>query len=217
MGIECLHTYHHLMSGVQSMKLLHKDNLYCWSEFDEDRNIDFHSYLWIRAEGNVVFDPLLLTSHDEEHLMSLGSVTHIVISNSDHIRDAKRLAEITGAQIWGPSEEASNFPIKCTKWLVEETSVLEGLDVYSLNGSKTNGELSFLIEGETLITGDLVRSHSGGKLCMLPEVKLLDIEEAKNSVKRLASIQGVKAILPGDGWPVFRDGGQVLSELAKSI
>jgi glyoxylase-like metal-dependent hydrolase (beta-lactamase superfamily II) len=199
------------------MKLLHKDNLFCWSEFDEDRNIDFHSYLWVRSEGNVVFDPLPLTSHDEEHLKSLGNVSYIIISNSDHIRNAEKLAEITGAKVWGPAGEAESFPIECSQWLNEGDGVLEGLDIYSLSGSKTNGELSFLIEGETLITGDLVRAHCGGKLCMLPDVKLLDIAKAKSSVKRLASIQGVKAILPGDGWPVFRDGEQVLSELAKSL
>jgi hypothetical protein len=199
------------------MKLLHTDNLFCWSQFDEDRNIDFHSYLWVSGEGNVVFDPLPLTRHDEDHLKSLGGVTYIIISNSDHIRHAENLAKLTGAQIWGPVGEAKNFPIKCTKWLNEGDDVLDGLDIYALNGSKTHGELAFVIDGETLITGDLVRAHSGGKLCMLPDVKLLDIEEAKNSVKRLAAIAGVKAILPGDGWPVFRDGKQVLSELANSI
>ncbi|MFT4940161.1 MAG: hypothetical protein ACI88A_003213 [Paraglaciecola sp.] len=199
------------------MKLLHKDNLFCWSKFDEDRNIDFHSYLWVRAKGNVVFDPLPLTSHDEDHLKSLGSISYIIISNSDHVRNAENLAKMTGAKIWGPAGEASSFPIKCSKWLNEGDAALEELDVYSLSGSKTNGELSFLIEGETLITGDLVRAHSGGKLCMLPDAKLLDVKEAKSSVKRLAAIRGVTAILPGDGWPVFRYGGQVLSELAKSI
>ena len=35
------------------MKLLHKNNLYCWSQFDADRNIDFHSYLWVRDKGNI--------------------------------------------------------------------------------------------------------------------------------------------------------------------
>ena len=199
------------------MKLLHKDNLYCWSEFNEDRNIDFHGYLWVRAEGNVVFDPLPLTHHDENHLKSLGGVTYIIISNSDHIRNAEKLAEQTGAQVWGPGGEAKGFPIKCTKWLNDGDKVLEGLDIYSLSGSKTHEELAFLIEGETLITGDLVRAHSGGKLCMLPDTKLINTEEAKGSVKRLAAIRGVKAILPGDGWPIFRDGEQVLSELAKSI
>ena len=199
------------------MKLLHQSNLYCWTRFDEDRNIDFHSYLWVRDGGNVIFDPLPLTAHDEDHLKSLGSVSYIIISNSDHIRNAEVLAEQTGAEVWGPAGEKADFPINCTQWLSEGKKVIDGLDVYALNGSKTEGELAFIVEGQTLITGDLIRAHSGGKLCMIPDAKLQDVEQAKASVKRIASIKGIDAILTGDGWPVFRNGEQALSELNASI
>ena len=199
------------------MKSLHKNNLFCWSQFDEDRDIDFHSYLWVRDKGNIVFDPLPLTSHDKNHLNSLGNVSHIIISNSDHIRSAEELASETGAQIWGPAAEKESFPIECSRWLGESKGLVEGLDVYCLSGSKTDGELAFVVEGETLIAGDLIRAHSGGKLCMLPEGKLINLDEAIDSVKKLADIKGVKAILPGDGWPVFRDGEKVMSELVVSI
>lgn len=199
------------------MKLLHKNNLFCWTQFDEDRNIDFHSYLWIRPGGNVIFDPLPLTSHDENHLNALGNVSYIIISNSDHIRNAEILAEQTGAEVWGPAGEKASFPIKCAKWLSESKSVIDGLDVYSLNGSKTEGELAFIVEGHTLITGDLIRAHSGGKLCMVPDAKLKDVKQARASVKRLALIKGIDAILPGDGWPVFNNGEQALLSLVESI
>jgi len=199
------------------MKSLHKDNLFCWSQFDEDRNIDFHSYLWVRDQGNVAFDPLPLSNHDKNHLKTFGDVSHIIISNSDHIRNANELASLTGARIWGPVGEKSNFPIECSMWLSESKDVLEGLDVYCLSGSKTEGELAFVIEGETLITGDLIRAHKGGELCILPENKLHDLERAISSVKKLAGIEGISAILPGDGWPVFKNGKQALSELVESI
>lgn len=199
------------------MKILHKKNLFCWSGFDEDRNIDFHSYLWVRDEGNVVFDPLPLSEHDTNHLTSLGSVSYIIISNSDHIRNAVKLAAQTGAEIWGPAGEKDSFPIQCNKWLGDSKSVIDGLDVYSMSGSKTDGELAFIVEADTLITGDLIRAHSAGKLCMLPNAKLKNVEHAKNSVRGLASIQGIDAILPGDGWPVFTHGEQAMSELITSI
>ena len=199
------------------MKLLHKNNLFCWSQFDDDRNIDFHSYLWVRDKGNIVFDPLPLTNHDKNHLNSLGKVSHIIISNSDHIRDSEKLAKLTGAKIYGPVGEKNCFPIQCAEWLKETKGFIKGLDVYCLNGSKTEGELAFVIEGETLITGDLIRAHSGGKLCILPKAKLQDSDKAKKSVRRLASIPGIKAVLPGDGWPIFCNGKQVLSELLASI
>ncbi|HMR78492.1 MAG TPA: hypothetical protein PKD61_25475, partial [Polyangiaceae bacterium] len=67
------------------MKSLHRDDLFGWSLFDESRNIDFHSVLWRRADGNVAIDPLPLSPHDAQHLDSLGGVRHIVVTNSDHL------------------------------------------------------------------------------------------------------------------------------------
>lgn len=197
--------------------MLHRNNLYCWSRFDEDRNIDFHSYLWVREAGNIVFDPLPLTDHDKDHLKALGRVSHIMITNSDHVRHAKVLAYETGAPIWGPEAEKKTFPLACAVWIGEGKALIEGLDAYCLTGSKTEGELAFVIEDDTLITGDLIRSHTGGSLCILPEGKLQDLNNAIASVKKLASIGGIQAILPGDGWPVFRDGKVVLSELLASL
>lgn len=199
------------------MKRLQKQNLFCWSSFDETRNIDFHSYIWVRNEGNIIFDPLPLTEHDKKHINTLGKVSHIIISNSDHVRNAKELAAETGAEIWGPEAEKGDFPIECEKWLGEEKGLVEGLDVYALSGSKTDGELAFVIDGETLITGDLIRAHCGGALCILPDPKLKNKNDAINSVRKLASITGINAVLPGDGWPVFRNGDSVMAELLASI
>jgi len=199
------------------MKQLHKKNLFCWSVFDEDRNIDFHSYLWVREGGNVVFDPLPMSLHDKNHLASLGPVTHIVISNSDHVRDAVALAKTTGAEIYGPIGECDDFPVQCSTWLDEASDAIEGLLVVRLSGSKTNGELAFVIEGHTLITGDLVRAHAGGVLCLLPDGKLKDKEQAIASVRRLAELNALEAVLPGDGWPVFRGGQAALQTLVASL
>jgi hypothetical protein len=37
------------------------------------------------------------------------------------------------------------------------------------------------------------------------------------SVQRLAELPNLEAILPGDGWPIFCDGGRILRELAESL
>ena len=75
------------------MKRLHRDDIYGWSVFDERLDIDFHSVVWVRPDGNVVIDPLPLSEHDRSHLEQLGSVSTIVITNSDHTRASKPLAE----------------------------------------------------------------------------------------------------------------------------
>jgi hypothetical protein len=199
------------------MKSLHRDDLYGWSSFNKERNMDFNSIAWIRPEGNILFDPLSLSSHDYEHLNSLGSVRWIVITNLDHLRAAREIAHSTGAEIAGPAAEQNHFPIECNCWLHDGEELVPGLQVIALNGSKTPGELALLLERTTLITGDLVRAHKAGSLTILPDDKLSNREQAIASVQRLAEINSIETVLVGDGWSIFRNGGLVLKELAATL
>lgn len=199
------------------MKSLHRQDLYGWSSFDEDRNIDFNSVAWIRPEGNILIDPLPLTRHDQEHLNSLGGAAWIVLTNSDHIRNAETIAQETGASIAGPAGERETFPISCHRWLSQDEEVVPRLRAIELQGSKTPGELALLLEETTLITGDLVRSHQAGRLMLLPDTKLKNRQLAEQCVKLLAKLDKVDAVLVGDGWSVFRDGGKYLAELVASL
>jgi len=81
------------------MKQIHRKDLFGWSEFNKERNLDFHSVLWVREGGNVLIDPLPMSEHDHSHLQRLGGVNFIVITNSDHCRDAEHIASTTGAAI----------------------------------------------------------------------------------------------------------------------
>lgn len=199
------------------MKRLHRPDLYGWSRFNPDRNIDFHSVVWVRDQGNVVVDPLPMTEHDRNHLNSLGGAAFIVITNSDHVRDASVLAEATGAELLGPAGERDGFPIACGRWIEDEDVIVEGLNAYALEGSKTRGELALILQGATLITGDLIRAHEGGRLTLLPDAKLEDKHKAVQSVRRIAGMGSFEAVLVGDGWPVFRDAQKVLDELVSSL
>ena len=196
------------------MKRLHRDDLFGWSIFDESRNIDFHGIAWVRGGGNVIVDPVPMSAHDEAHLRELGGAAMIVITNSDHVRAAAALAETFGARILGPRGEQDCFPIRCEGWLGDGETVVSGLIAYTVSGSKTPGELALVLEGSTLVTGDLIRAHEGGRLSLLPDTKLADPGAARSSARRLAALPGIDAVLVGDGWPVFRHGGDALRELA---
>jgi glyoxylase-like metal-dependent hydrolase (beta-lactamase superfamily II) len=199
------------------MKQLHRKDLFGWSVFDAERNLDFHSVLWVRDGGNVLIDPLPLSEHDHGHLQRLGGAGIIVITNSDHCRDAEHIASETGAILCGPAAEEDTFPLSCNRWLYDNDEIVPGLIAYELEGSKTPGELALVLEHSTLITGDLIRCHVGGELCLLPENKLTDVTKAIQSVKRLADLPGIKAVLTGDGWPLFNHGGEALHRLARSL
>ncbi len=199
------------------MKQLHKPEFFGWSAFQEAQNIDFHSFLWRRDKGNILFDPLPMSGHDRQHLESLGGAEYIIVTNSDHIRDAVNLAAHFSAQIWGPVGENNNFPIPCSHWLKQGDKKIPGLEVFEMDGSKTAGELAVIINETTLVTGDLIRSHEGGRLCLLPDMKLKNKNLAIQSVKQFASRSKIDAVLTGDGWPVFRDGAKILDELFASL
>ncbi len=203
--------------NLLAMKLLHRYDLYGWSNFDEERNIDFNSIAWIRPQGNILIDPVNISSHDWKHLSSLGGASWIAITNSDHVRAAKQIANSFGAKIAGPIAEKDNFPIKCDRWLADGDELVPGLQVLELQGSKTPGELALLLEKTTLITGDLIRAPKAGSLTILPDSKLFDRAQAVASVQRLAKIKEIEAVLVGDGWSIFRDGSVVLQELAASL
>jgi glyoxylase-like metal-dependent hydrolase (beta-lactamase superfamily II) len=195
------------------MKTLHRDDLFAWSAFNEERNVDFNSVAWIRPGGNVVVDPLTMTDHDREHLQQLGGAAWVVVTNSDHTRDAIAVAAEFNAQIVGPAAERTTFPIACDRWLTDGDELIPGLLAIEMQGSKTPGELALLLERTTLITGDLIRAHRAGALMLLPDSKLTDKGQAVASVERLLGYERIEAVLVGDGWSVFADGHAHLARL----
>jgi glyoxylase-like metal-dependent hydrolase (beta-lactamase superfamily II) len=195
------------------MKQLHKPDLFGWSAFDETRNVDFNTTVWVRDDGCIVIDPMPLSAHDQAHLERLGGVSWIVITNSDHIRSAVDIAAIFGAKLAGPVAERDRWPFECDAWLTDGDELVEGLTAYTCEGSKTPGELVLRIGKDTLVTGDLIRAHHGGSLMTLPEAKLTDPAAAQRSVARIAGLTSVDAVLVGDGWHLFSGAGDALRAL----
>jgi hypothetical protein len=154
------------------VKQLHRADLYCWSLFDEECNVDFNSYFLVRAGGNVLIDPLPLSAHHEAHVLSQGGAEWVVVTNSDHVRDARAVAELFGAKIAAPSGERSSFPILCDRWLTDQDEIVPGLVALEMHGSKPPGELVLILDRSTLITGDLIRASRPGSLSLLPDSKL---------------------------------------------
>ena len=199
------------------MKTLHRPDLFGWSRFDEARNLDFHGTFWARPGGNVAFDPVPMSEHDVAHAQKLGGIAWLVLTNAEHVRDAEAIAVRFGAKIAAPSAERDLLRVPVERWLAEGDELVPGLKTIALDGSKTPGELAFLLEDTTLICGDLVRAHQGGRLTMLPAAKLKARATAIASVRRLAALPRVEAVLVGDGWPVFRDGRARLAELLAEV
>jgi hypothetical protein len=196
------------------MKTLHRDDLFSWSVFDEARNIDFHGTFWA-DQGGVLVDPVPMSAHDREHVTALGGARNILVTNSDHLRASVELAEAFGAALIGPRAEREAIGWKDARWVGDGDAIVPALVVLELEGSKTPGELALVLGGTTLITGDLVRGQRGGRLNRLPDAKLADVDAAVRSIARLAALEGIEAVIVGDGWPIFERGGAALAQLAR--
>jgi hypothetical protein len=200
------------------MKRLHRRDLFCWSEFAARLDIDFNGFAWVREGGNVLIDPLPMSEHDRKHLRELGGAAWIIVTNSNHVRGTQEIAAEFGARIAGPAAEREGFPISCDRWLKEGDDFLPGLQILELEGSKTRGELALVLEGTTFISGDLLRSHRAGELMLLkPEQGLKDRDRAMASLRRVLVHERLQALLLGDGWCVFRDGGKLLEEFLNQV
>lgn len=199
------------------MKQLYKPNLWGWSLFNPERNLDFHSVFWKRPAGNVVIDPLPLSDHDAAHLEQLGGVREIIVTNSDHGRAALELRDRSSARVWGPRLEPAFLASLRAEALAPEHALGPDLEVIELHGSKTQGELALLLDGDTLVVGDLIRGQRAGRLNLLPDAKLADKARALASIAALARRGDIQAVLVGDGWPVFGGGSAALLALLAEV
>lgn len=198
------------------MKRTHRADLRCWSRFDPARNLDFNAWAWLRPGGTVLVDPLPLSDHDRAELEAAGPVSHVIVTNGDHVRAAPELAARYGAELIGPAGERGSLELACDRWAGDGDVIADGLVALALEGSKTPGELVLLLEDTTLITGDLIRAHAGGALNLLPREKLADPEKAIASVRRLLEHRRrIDAVLVGDGWPIFTGGHAALEALLR--
>jgi glyoxylase-like metal-dependent hydrolase (beta-lactamase superfamily II) len=200
------------------MKHLHRPDLFCWSVFDAARDVDFNGFLWVREPGgNIAFDPMEIGDHDARHIEQEGGVGWVYLTNADHVRAAAAFRTRFGARIAAPASER-HLPefagLDVDRWLQPDERMDNGIRVLAMAGSKTPGELAFLLPGnDTAICGDLVRGQRAGSLNLLPDAKLSDRGAALASVRHLAGRPGLAAVLVGDGWSVFRDAPSVLAEL----
>lgn len=199
------------------MKRLHRPDLFTWSIYDEQQQVDFNGLLWRREAGNVLVDPVPLAAADERHLAELGGAAFILLTNSTHLRGSKEIAARTGARLLGPVAEREGFPVPCERWLRDGDEPFPGLVVRELHGSKTDGELALVLDDTTAVFGDLVRAHQAGALMLLRREKLRDPAAALASVQRFRGLHPrVEHVLVGDGWCAFRNGGALLDELVAS-
>ncbi len=181
------------------MKRALGNEVYSWSAFSEERQIDFNGHLWVRDGGNILIDPVPMIDSDLDQLDGLGQVSYIVITNRDHERQAAFFRARTGAQVVVHEADAPLLETAADRTLEDGEEIVPGLRAVHLQHGKSPGEIALYWPQKRLVlAGDLVVGEPLGELSILPDPKLENPAAAVLELRKLLALK-FDAMLLGDG------------------
>ena len=185
------------------MKQIFFEDMYCWSVFNEQRQIDFNGHLWVRREGNVLIDPVPMSESDLRQLDRLGGAALIVLTNADHEREAAFFRERNRAEVVVHSEDADALSVSVERMVEDGEEIVPGLEGIHLRYGKSPGELAlYWPERKLLLAGDLVVGAPLGRVSLLMDEKLADPPRAALELRKVLA-RPFEALLVGDGHSIM--------------
>ena len=194
------------------MQKLFIDDMYMWSVWQPDRNLFFNSFFIRRPTGNVVVDPLFWHPDDEQQMAALGGVALIIVTNRDHQRHSRELAQEFGAKIAASEKDAPLLSGPVDQLLHDGDHPFDGADVIALDGLKSPGEIAISLRGSrAAIVGDALWGDPAGAVRLLPDEKLMNPGAAVLSLRRLWGLR-LQTLLVGDGACIFGDADRTIGD-----
>lgn len=188
-------------------------DVYQWSQFSEEKQLDFNGHFIVFNDARVIIDPPLLADDDLAVIRSRGPLSAILITNRDHVREADRYRTLFQAKILAPQLDAPLMEIKADGTFKHGDRPMSGLRVIHLPDGKSPGESAFLLErdGGTLVIGDALIGKPHGSLSLLPADKFKDVKKAKAG---LAALMGYAfdTVLVGDGVSILASGKEAVRQ-----
>jgi uncharacterized cupin superfamily protein len=176
------------------------DGVRMWSAWQPQPNVFFNSYFIESDEGNLVTDPLPLYDADAGEIEERGGIAWVVLTNRDHERSARELAQRFGAKIAASAADAPLLSGPIDRMLADGETIGDA-SVLTFEGLKTPGEIALHFpKKHAAIVGDALWGDVAGSLRLGP--KLADPAKAALSLRRLAAVRPEHLLL-GDGQSIF--------------
>lgn len=188
-----------------------------WSRWQPDRSLFFNSFFVQGGPGveSVIVDPLALEERELEAIRAQGGAAWIVVTTSDHERDAGNLAKLLGAKIAAPELDVAAMSVHVDRPL-RDGDVVGRTRVVQLAGMKSPGEFGLHVaDCAAVIVGDALWGDPPGSLRMVPDEKLADPKLAALSLRRLWALEP-KHILVGDGHCIYGAATQTIGAFLES-
>ena len=197
-------------------------NIFSWSEYSEEKSLDFNGYLIKGNSESVIIDPPKLNIDEEKELTSIikmDSSCHlraILLTNVHHERSSLVLKDLFSVPVWVNELDRANLETPTSKTFKGGETLFCGIEAIQLEEQKSPGETAFYIKDQKLmIVGDALIGKVPGQVKMLPPEKFKDVIKAKASLKPLMTYE-FETLLLGDGISILKNAKEALSTFLAS-
>ena len=183
-------------------------NLFHWSQFSDEKQLNFNGYYLAHRKESVLIDPPDLNDDGIRELTqqiayhSGSSLKAVLLTNVHHDRASLKFKEIFQVPIYIHENDKDLLEFTPDETFKADEVLFCGLKVIHLKDQKSPGESAFLLaDRKQLFVGDALIGKIKGQLNQLPPDKYKDIHKAKEALKILQSCD-FDDLLLGDGEPI---------------
>ncbi len=197
------------------------EGIFTWGEAYPDVPWDLNGYAIQLDGGAILVDPPTPTAADWSKLDALQPIQKIIVTNRDHVREAQQFRERYRSPVVAGANEIGGFAGLEVEETVKDGDVLPGgLRVIHLPG-KSPGEIGLYFEpsgnniskevGGIVLLGDALIGHPAGHLRFVPEHKLDNPAQLKESLRKLLALE-FEVLLLCDGHSVLKGARQTVEQ-----
>ena len=189
-------------------------NIWEWSWFSEEKQLNFNGHLLTVGEHRILVDPPPMTSKDIAFARQGGPVDYILVTNRDHEREAVLLRDEFQCSVMVPELDATEMALTPNKTCKDGELLPGGIWVIQLAHQKSPGESAlFLDTGKgILIVGDAIIGQPDGMVRLLPPGKYADIAQAREGLRRLLKYN-FDSLIVGDGTSIVTGAKPIVEQI----
>ena len=197
-------------------------DLYSWSEYSEEKKLDFNGYLIIGKGESVIIDPPELGNDDEVELKNLFDkhpscpLKGILLTNVHHERASVLLKNRFSVPVWVNEQDKEGLEVSAGNTFKGGDILFCGIQAIQLEDQKSPGETAFYMKDQkTMLVGDALIGKVPGQVNMLPSDKFKDPVKAKAGLQKLMSYE-FETLLVGDGVSILKGAKETVATFLAS-
>ena len=201
-------------------EILH--NIYSWSEYCEEKNLNFNGYLVIGKDESVFIDPPSLESNDDEEIRNIMArhsscpLKGVLLTNVHHERASNLLKKRFSVPVWVNEQDKEGLEVSADNTFLGGDILFCGIQAIQLEDQKSLGETAFYLKDQkVMLVGDALIGKVPGEVNMLPPEKFKDPIRAKAGLQNLMSYE-FETLLVGDGVSILKGAKAVVEKFLAS-